>query len=144
MSVGVYFKKLKPEAKQPEYAHPGDSGADLFAAVDCEIAPRETFGISTGIAIQLPPGYEAQVRTKSGIALKRSCSVLNSPGTIDNEYRGEIVVIMHNHGSDTQGFAVGDKIAQLIVSPIVQASFLEQDELTDTVRGTGGFGSTGK
>lgn len=144
MSVGVYFKKLKPEAKQPEYAHPGDSGADLFAAEDRELQPGDTVGIPTGIAIQLPPGYEAQVRTKSGIALKKSCQVLNSPGTIDNEYRGEIVVIMHNAGREVQGFQAGDKIAQLIVSPIVQASFLEQDELTETVRGAGGFGSTGK
>jgi len=144
VSVGVYFKKLRPDAQLPKYAHPDDSGADVCTTEEITIPPGELRMIPTGIAVQLPPGYEIQVRSKGGIASKKQCFVLNSPGTVDEGYRGEIMVIMQNVGKDEETFNKGDKVAQLVVAPYIQATFLEQAELTDTMRGAGGFGSTGK
>lgn len=143
-SIITKVKKLNKEAKLPQYATSKDSGADLFAAEKVIINPGETKLVHTGIAIALPDGYEAQVRSKSGLALKSEIFVLNSPGTVDNAYRGEVGVILHNIGTKEKIFEIGDKIAQMVIVPVEQSDFVEVDELDETDRGQGGFGSTGK
>ncbi len=135
---------LNPAAIIPNYAHPGDAGLDLFAVEDTEILPGEVQLIKTGIAIALPPGYEAQIRPRSGLALKHSITVLNSPGTIDAGYRGEIGVILINHGKKAFSVVPGMKIAQMVISSVIQAQVKVVEELNATTRGSGGFGSTGK
>ncbi len=137
------IKKLNPNAKLPEYAHPGDAGLDLFSAVDLSIEPGEAKLVPTGIAIELPPGTEAQVRPRSGLALKHGITLLNSPGTIDEGYRGEVAVIMINHGKQTFHVHTGMKIAQMVIQKVLRVSVKECEELSDSQRGTGGFGSTG-
>ena len=136
--------KLNPAAIIPNYAHPGDAGLDLFAIEDTEILPGEARLIKTGIAIALPPGYEAQIRPRSGLALKHSITVLNSPGTIDAGYRGEIGVILINHGKNAFSIVPGMKIAQMVICSVIQAQVTVVEELNATTRGSGGFGSTGK
>lgn len=126
----------------PQYAHTTDSGADLVATESYTLSPGETHVFNTGISIELPDGYEAQVRSKSGRAAKESLFVLNSPGTVDNGYRGEVKVILHNASPCRQTVNAGEKIAQLVIAPYVQAQFVVAD-LTETDRGEGGLGSTG-
>ena len=126
----------------PEYAHPGDAGLDLFANVHVELAPGGTALVKTGISIELPEGTEAQVRPRSGLALKHSVTVLNTPGTIDEGYRGEVGVILINHGKDCFTVEQGMKIAQMIIKPVIRAEVEEVEELSGTARGEGGFGST--
>lgn len=135
-------KKLCSDAVLPEYAHPGDAGLDLSAAEETLIKPGETKLVKTGIAVQIPAGTEAQVRPRSGLALKHSITVLNSPGTIDEGYRGEVGVILINHGKKT--FQVGKhmKIAQMVIKPFAAVEVEERTELQDSSRGSGGFGST--
>lgn len=137
-------KKLRKDAILPKYASSGDSGADLFTPEAVVIGAGERKLVKTGIAIALPEGYEAQVRSKSGLALKAGLMVLNSPGTVDEKYRGEVGVIIFNTDENDYEFNAGDKIAQLVISPISQSHFIEVDELDETDRGQGGFGSTGK
>ena len=140
----LYIKKCKPNAKLPEKAHKTDAGFDLFSIERKEILPGETQLVKTGIVIQLPPNTEAQIRPRSGLALKHSITVLNSPGTIDEEYRGEIGVILINHGKAPFIVEPSMKIAQMIVKPILSVVIEElKEELSETVRGSGGFGSTG-
>ena len=139
----VKIKKLHPEARTPHYAHFGDSGADLFATESVALAPMQRAGIGTGLAAEVPIGFELQVRPKSGLALKSGLTVLNTPGTIDFGYRGEIKVILVNLSSETYQVEKGQKIAQLVVAPVAYADFEEVNELSDTTRGEGGFGSTG-
>ena len=139
----VIFKKINPDAILPSYAHPGDAGMDLHAICDKEIPPSEVALISTGLSIQLPENTEAQVRPKSGLALKNAITVLNTPGTVDEGYRGEIGVILINHGKETYHVSKGQKIAQLVIKPTLHVEIAEQNELSDTQRGAGGFGSTG-
>ena len=139
----VAFKKLVPWAELPLYAHKGDAGMDLRSAVDVEIAPGARALVKTGLAMALPEGYEAQVRPRSGLALKRGITVLNTPGTIDEGYRGEVGVILFNSGSEPFKVSVGDKIAQMVVAPVTRAEIAEVAELDGTERGAGGFGSTG-
>ena len=136
-------KKLAADATVPNYAHPGDAGLDLYANESAELAPGASRMVKTGVAIQLPPGTEAQVRPRSGLAAKHAVTVLNTPGTIDEGYRGEVCVILVNHG--TQPFAIekGMKIAQMVIKPVITVDVEETDELSDTSRGEGGFGSTG-
>ncbi len=146
MRVSVSIRRL-PHADglpAPAYQTAQAAGADLTAAVDAEVvlAPGERRLIPTGIAIGLPDGYEAQIRPRSGLALKNGVSLVNTPGTIDADYRGEIGVILINHGQEPFTVRRGDRIAQMIVAPVVQAEFREA-ELTETARGAGGFGSTG-
>ncbi|TDI26220.1 MAG: dUTP diphosphatase [Acidobacteria bacterium] len=136
-------KRLGPAATIPARARPGDAGLDLYSAVDLEIAPGETRLVGTGLAIELPPGTEAQVRPRSGLALKHSVTVLNSPGTIDEGYRGEVGVILINHGRTLFEVRRGMKVAQLVVQPTLEVEVVAVDALSDTPRGTGGFGSTG-
>jgi dUTP pyrophosphatase len=137
------IKKLKPEAILPSYAREGDAGLDLFAAAQVIIAAGKSALVPTGIAIELPPGTEAQVRPRSGLALKHSLTVLNTPGTVDEGYRGEVGVILINHGASSFTVEPGMKIAQMVVSPRIQVAVEEVAELSDTQRGEGGFGSTG-
>jgi dUTP pyrophosphatase len=136
-------RKLDKDAKLPEYAHPGDAGLDLFSNGDLTIAPNETALVPTGISIELPPSTEAQVRPRSGLALKNSITVLNTPGTIDEGYRGEVGVILINHSDTVFKITKGMKIAQMIVKPVMKVEIEETSSLTETKRGNGGFGSTG-
>lgn len=153
--VWVRWKKLHPEAQVPSYATDGAAGADLCAVFDKDsgitadnplgLEPGERVLVKTGVAIELPFRYEAQVRPRSGLALKHGITVLNAPGTIDSDYRGDIGVILYNAGSETFWIKPGDRIAQLVVSPIAIARFMDTgDVLSETERGAGGFGSTGR
>ena len=142
-SCVVNIKKLTPHAHVPQYAHFGDSGADLFSTADCTLQPMERHAVSTGLAAEIPAGFELQVRPKSGLALKSGLTVLNTPGTIDFGYRGEIKVILINLSSEPYHIEKGQKIAQLVVAPVAYAEFKEVNELSDTARGERGFGSTG-
>ena len=136
-------KRLSPSATVPVRAHPGDAGLDLHAAIDVDVPPGETRLVGTGLAIELPSGTEAQVRPRSGLALKHSVTVLNTPGTIDAGYRGEVGVILINHGRAVFEVRRGVKIAQLVVKPTLDIEVVAVDALSDTARGDGGFGSTG-
>src|SRR5574343_457646 len=143
----VRFQKLHKDAQLPEYAHgpENDVGMDLKSVEACAISPGEVKLIKTGWAIELPPNHEGQVRSRSGLALKNSIAVLNSPGTIDPSYRGEIGVILINHGKKDFKVAVGDKIAQLVIAKYEYPDRVEiVEQLTDSARGDGGFGSTDK
>ena len=135
--------KLSPDAQLPRQARAGDAGLDLFSAEAVALQPGEVRLVRTGIAIELPPNTEAQVRPRSGLALKHQVTVLNTPGTIDEGYRGEIGVILINHGREAFDIAIGAKIAQLVVKPTLHVAVEEVDSLSSTERGTGGFGSTG-
>ena len=135
--------KLNEAAIVPHYSHPGDAGLDLFSIEGQELLPGETKLINTGIAIALPPGTEAQIRPRSGLALKHSITVLNSPGTIDAGYRGEIGIILINHGKKPFQVIPGMKIAQMVIASIIQANITVVNELDVTSRATSGFGSTG-
>jgi dUTP pyrophosphatase len=137
-------KRLDPAAVLPSYARPGDAGLDLFAARALTIGPGESALVPTGIAIELPPGTEGQVRPRSGLALKFAITVLNTPGTVDEGYRGEVGVILINHGRAPFAVDAGMKIAQLVITPRVHVDVIDAQELSDTQRGTGGFGSTGR
>ena len=147
-SLSVPLQRL-PHGRElplPAYATDHAAGLDLLAAVTdrLEIAPGERLLVPTGISIALPAGYEAQVRPRSGLALKHGVTLLNSPGTIDADYRGEIGVILINHGAAPFVVARGDRIAQLVVAPVSRLSWQEVASLPESARGTGGFGSTGK
>lgn len=136
--------KLNSAAILPTYAHPGDAGLDLFSVETAEILPGETQLVKTGIAIALPQNTEAQIRPRSSLAFKHSVTVLNSPGTIDAGYRGEIGIILINHGKEAFPIIPGLKIAQMVICPIIKAKITVVEKLNDTSRGDGGFGSTGK
>lgn len=141
--------KILPHGKGlplPKYMSEHAAGMDLYAAVNPElvIPPGEWRLVPTGIAIALPEGYEAQVRPRSGLALKQGVSILNTPGTVDADYRGEIGVILMNHGKENLVIKRGDRIAQMIINKIERISFEEVNELPETGRSTGGFGHTGK
>ncbi|NJR71221.1 MAG: dUTP diphosphatase [Synechococcales cyanobacterium CRU_2_2] len=136
-------KRLSSIATLPTYAHPGDAGLDLYAIETTTIAPHQTQLIPTGIAIELPPNTEAQVRPRSGLALKHAITVLNSPGTIDAGYRGEIQVILINHGDQPFEVQPGMRIAQIVIQPVVSVEVEEVEQLGESLRGEGGFGSSG-
>lgn len=147
ISVDVNIMRL-PHGRDlalPAYATPQSAGMDLLCAEadDIVLDPGNRAMIATGIAIQLPSGFEAQVRPRSGLAAKHGVTVLNSPGTIDADYRGEIKVILINLGNEAVTFARGDRIAQMVIAPVTQATWSETDALEDSARGSGGFGSTG-
>ncbi len=128
----------------PAYATDGAAGMDVVAAEDLTLAPGARHAVATGLSVAIPPGYEIQVRPRSGLALKHGISVPNAPGTIDSDYRGELKVILINLGESAFEVRRGDRIAQLVLAPVVQASWLDVDELDETARGEGGFGSTGR
>ncbi|MFT6608846.1 MAG: dUTP pyrophosphatase [Qipengyuania sp.] len=127
----------------PAYTTSGAAGMDVLAAEDCVIAPGQRHAVATGLAVAIPQGYEIQVRPRSGLALKHGITVPNTPGTIDSDYRGELKVILINHGAGDFTIQRGDRIAQLVLAPVTQAAWEEVGELDTTTRGAGGFGSTG-
>ncbi|WP_370178562.1 dUTP diphosphatase [Alteriqipengyuania sp.] len=127
----------------PAYASDGAAGMDVCAAEDVELAPGARHAVASGFAVAIPEGYEIQVRPRSGLAFKHGISVPNAPGTIDSDYRGELKVLLINHGTDAFSIQRGDRIAQLVIAPVTRASFEEVDDLDETARGAGGFGSTG-
>ena len=143
--IRLKFKKLYPDAKIPSYATPGSAGMDIRSIEDVTIGPNRTSIVSTGIAVDIPDGYEIQVRPRSGLALKHGIMVLNTPGTIDPDYTGEIKVILHNVRDEAYKINKGDRIAQLVIARVIKLPIEEVDEITKkTERGSGGFGSTGK
>lgn len=146
MKTKALIKKLSPKVNIPEYKTSGSSGLDLEAFIDNDIIikPKETALIPTGLSVAIPENMEIQVRPRSGLALKNKISVLNTPGTIDADYRGEIKVILVNLGNTNFVVKNGDRIAQMVLCPIIKAEFEITDNLPDTLRGEGGFGSTGK
>ena len=141
----ILIKKLSKEVSLPKYETVGSSGMDLAAYInsDIKIDPGKTAIIPTGLTLSIPQGFEVQIRPRSGLAAKKKISVLNTPGTIDADYRGEIKVILINLGHETFIVEKGLRIAQMVVCPVVQAKLKEVDDLNETERGTGGFGSTG-
>lgn len=141
--ITVNIKKLNDDAIIPQFSYSTDSGADIFSVDDIIINSGERALIHTGIAIELPDGYECQVRSKSGIALKSGVFVLNSPGTIDQDYRGECNVILFNAGKEPYHITKGQKIAQFVIKPVLRVNFIEKTEISNTSRSTKGFGSTG-
>ena len=142
--TSILFKRLHPKATLPAYAHPGDAGMDLCSCEKALLNPGERKVIKTGWSISLPEGTEAQIRPRSGLALKNGITVLNAPGTIDQGYRGEIGVILVNLGSLPFSIEPGMRIAQMVIAPVLHVDRIsEEDKLPDSERGTGGFGSTG-
>lgn len=145
MEVTVRFT-ARPGATVPEYQTEGSAGADICACLDerITISPGSRKLVLTGISVEIPEGYEIQVRPRSGLALKHGITVLNSPGTIDSDYRGEIGIVLYNGGEDDFVVETGDRIAQLVCAPVTRAAFVHSQALSETNRGAGGYGSTGK
>jgi dUTP pyrophosphatase len=139
----IKFIKLREGAHIPQKAHEDDAGFDLYASEDCLLKAHGFGCVPTAIAIELPAGTEAQVRPRSGLAAKYGVTVLNAPGTIDAGYRGEVKVILINHGEEDFAISAGMRIAQMVVSPVLPAFFTEVETLDETLRGEGGFGSSG-
>lgn len=139
----VKFKRLCAEAVIPAYAHPGDAGLDVCACETATLLPGERKLVRTGLVMELPPGTEAQMRPRSGLALKYGVTLLNTPGTIDEGYRGELGVILINVGQEPFAVRPGMRVAQMVIAPVLRVATAEADELGDTARSAGGFGSTG-
>ena len=140
----INFRKLDSELPTPGHAHPGDGGVDLYARENVRLEPEAWTMVPTGIAVAIPVGYAGLVVPRSGLAARRGVGVVNGPGLVDAGYRGEINVILINHGSDPLELERGERIAQLVVVPVVEQEFVEVDELPESERGAGGFGSTGR
>ncbi len=139
----VSFLRLDPELPSPRLAHHGDAGFDLTTTEDVSLAPGDRAAIPTGLAVQIPVGYAGLVLPRSGHALRHGVGVVNSPGLIDSGYRGEVKVILINHGDETVSFQRGDRIAQLVVVAVPEVQLVEVESLDDSTRGAGGFGSSG-
>ena len=146
MGVKVNIKKLNSEAIIPTYGSEYAAGADLYACIegDIKIEPHTTIVIPTGIAIELPQGYAGLIYARSGLATKKGLAPANKVGVVDCDYRGEVKVALHNHSKVPQTVSTGERIAQLVITPYLTAKFVECDTLSETVRGEGGFGSTGR
>ena len=144
--VKILIKKLNSKVKLPSYKTDGSSGMDLMAFIDkpISILPQKSELIPTGLSVAIPNNTEVQIRPRSGLAIKNNISVLNTPGTIDSDYRGELKVILYNHGNKEFIVNNQDRIAQMVLAPIIKANFEEVENLPETIRGEGGFGSTGK
>ncbi len=142
----IAVKKLKEGAVLPRYGSEFAAGADLYALTDGEVTflPGETKFVHTGIAVEIPEGYAGLVYARSSLATKRGLAPANKVGVIDSDYRGEVMVALHNHSGETQTIGNGERIAQLVVTPFLRAEFYEADKLSETARDTGGFGSTGR
>ena len=142
----VLIKKLNPNVVLPSYKTNGASGMDLMAFIEepIKISPRSSYLVPTGLSVAFSEDYEVQIRPRSGLAAKSSITVLNTPGTIDSDYRGEIKVILYNHGKEDFLINNKDRVAQMILTPVVKMELEEKDNLPDSLRGEGGFGSTGK
>lgn len=145
MTIRISIKRLEggEDLPLPAYATEGAAGMDVVAAESLVLAPGARHAVATGFAFAIPDGYEVQVRPRSGLALKHGVTCLNTPGTIDSDYRGEVKVILANLGAEPFPIARGDRIAQLVAAPVQRAVFDEVYDLNNTVRGSGGFGSTG-
>lgn len=141
----VAVKKLDERAVLPTYGSPYSAGADLYAVLDAELEflPGETKFVKTGLAMEIPEGYAGLIYARSGLACKRSLAPANKVGVVDADYRGEVMVALHNHSNEVQKIAPGERIAQLVIAPFLKAEYFEETELSSTVRGEGGFGSTG-
>ena len=144
--VKILIKKLNSKVKLPSYKTDGSSGMDLMAFIDkpISISPQKSKLVPTGLSIAIPDNTEVQIRPRSGLAVKSNISVLNTPGTVDSDYRGELKVILYNHGNKEFIVNNEDRIAQMVLVPIIKAKFEEVENLPETIRGEGGFGSTGK
>jgi len=142
----VLIKRLNPDVELPAYKTNGASGMDLMAYIDdpIKIKPNSSYLVPTGLSIAFSEGYEVQIRPRSGLAAKNNITVLNTPGTIDSDYRGEIKIILFNHGKENFIINNKDRVAQMILTPVIKMEFEEVDNLPNTLRGEGGFGSTGK
>lgn len=142
----IKVQKLRKNAVLPTFGSPEAAGADLYACLDdaVTVAPGETAFIPTGLAMELPQGYVGLIYARSGLACKRGLAPANKVGVIDSDYRGEFIVALHNHGTEPQTVSGGERIAQLVVTPILIPTYVEAEQLEDTQRGAGGFGSTGK
>ena len=145
MNPRVQVRRTRSDAKLPCYMSAAAAGADLSAAIDAPLvlAAGDRRAVDTGLAMAIAPGFEGQVRPRSGLAIKQGLTVVNAPGTIDSDYRGEVKVLLVNLGREAVTIEPGQRIAQLIIAPVVQAEFVETETLSDTERGSGGFGSTG-
>lgn len=145
MTAPVSVQLLDPRAKLPAYGSPDAAGADLYVVADgpVTIAPGETVMLHTGLAFAIPKGYVGLVCARSGMACKRGLAPANKVGVVDADYRGEVLVFLHNHGGEAQVVEDGDRVAQLVIVPYLTAEFTQADELDGTERGSGGFGSTG-
>ena len=143
--VPVLVKRLpgNDDLPLPAYATSGAAGMDVVSAEDVELASGARHAVATGLAMAIPEGFEIQVRPRSGLALRHGVTVPNTPGTIDSDYRGELKVILINHGNETFAIRRGDRVAQLVIGPVTRATWLEVQSLGETARGEGGFGSTG-
>lgn len=141
----IKFKKLRENAKMPTYGSPFSAGADLYAAEESPVTvcPGETVLIKTGLSMEIPEGYGGFIYARSGLASKKGLAPANKVGVIDSDYRGEIMVALFNHSKEARTVEPNERIAQLVIAPFLSAEFVEADELSDTVRGEGGFGSTG-
>lgn len=141
----VNIKKLNDKAIIPSYGSGFAAGADLYACIESEVTvnPHQTVLIPTGIALELPVGYAGLIYARSGLATKKGLAPANKVGVVDCDYRGEVKVALHNHSETAQTVAVGERVAQLVITPYITAEFITVDELSETVRGAGGFGSTG-
>tara|TARA_B100001741_G_C16049118_1_gene367963 strand:- start:9 stop:446 length:438 start_codon:yes stop_codon:yes gene_type:complete len=144
--VKILVKRLNSKVKLPEYKTKGSSGMDLMAFIDnpIKILPNTLELVPTGLSVAIPEDLEIQIRPRSGLAAKSSISVLNTPGTIDSDYRGELKVILFNHGNNNFIVNNNDRIAQMVLTPIIKMELEDVDQLPETIRGSGGFGSTGK
>ena len=144
MKVGI--KKLSENAIIPSYGSEFAAGADLYACInaDLQIAPHATVLVPTGVALELPLGYAGLIYARRGLASKRGLAPANKLGVVDCDYRGEVTVALHNHSSIPQTVAVGERVAQLVITPYITAEFVQTEELSETARGAGGFGSTGR
>ena len=136
--------KLDVDLPTPSHSHPGDAGTDLYSRIDTELGPGERRTVPTGIAVAVPAGYAGLVVPRSGLAARQGIGVVNGPGLLDSGFRGEVGVILVNHGQEPVAIERGDRIAQLVVIPVVAQEFVEVDELPPSPRGDGGFGSTGR
>lgn len=144
MKTKIKVKKIHPNARLPEYAHQGDAGMDLFSVEDVILPPRHRRAVATGLQVEVPEGYEMQIRPKSGLAITRGITVLNTPGTVDAGYRGEIKIIMINLSNEDYHVEKGDKIAQAVINKFETVKIEESKTLSESDRGEKGFGSTGK
>jgi dUTP pyrophosphatase len=146
MPLEVRVKRLSPKAELPRYQTPGSSGMDLHACIDEEVTilPGSRAMVGTGLAFAIPNGWEGQVRPRSGLAVKHGITVINSPGTIDSDFRGEVGVVLVNHGDETYVIKNGERIGQIVFAEYAQAQLVDVPELDDTSRGAGGYGSTGR
>lgn len=141
--INLKIKQLSKDSIIPKYQSSGASGFDLHSIEDLELKTGEIIAVKTGLAFEIPQGYEIQIRPRSGLAIKSGISVLNTPGTIDSDYRGEIMVILFNFSKNTFSIKKGDRIAQAVLSQVFLANLVPSDELDSTIRGDSGFGSTG-